>query len=197
MSEQIPAAALRAAAQAIRLAQSSSNPYVMVRHGRREDRAAVYDRFVLACARCARAGDGSGVEEVWAAWQAINLRARLPVREAASKVAGYALLISEPDGAGILTGLRISNDDHVQFRRQLAGDDEWISWELGDFVAIARDDLNRRWWTAPIRALRGLVSSRHRTARRQEIQAVDASLASMTRRNHDQSATVPSRQPEA
>ncbi|MFD8251516.1 hypothetical protein [Streptomyces werraensis] len=46
MSEQMAVAAARAAAQAVRLVQASANPYVMVKHGRREDRAAAYDRFM-------------------------------------------------------------------------------------------------------------------------------------------------------
>ncbi|MGW2038704.1 hypothetical protein [Streptomyces virginiae] len=43
------ASGAKMAGTALRTAQAASNPYVMVKHGHREDRAAVYDRFIAAC----------------------------------------------------------------------------------------------------------------------------------------------------
>lgn len=169
MSEQTALAALRAAPQAVRLAESASSPYVSVRHGRREDRAAAYDRFVLACARCARARDGSGVEEVWAAWRAVNLRAPVQVRKAASKLAGITLSIAEPMGAGVKAKSAIALNKGTEASKGLAGEDVWLSELLSEFVVVARADLGRRWWKAPVWAWRDLMMWRREKRRKPEL----------------------------
>ncbi|MFC9636788.1 hypothetical protein ACFTY8_48560 [Streptomyces mirabilis] len=86
MEPQIPAAVARSGAQAAsRMMQAASSPYVMVRHGRREDRAAVYDRFIAACARVFHNGkvDQDTAAELLAALLALDLRAPKHVRTAA------------------------------------------------------------------------------------------------------------------
>ncbi|MEV8113420.1 hypothetical protein AB0O69_00865 [Streptomyces xiamenensis] len=85
-------AGLRAANQARQLLQGGSNPLVAVKHGRREDRAVVYDRFLSLCIgfyRLRRDG-GNGKDEValqadefYSALYAIELRAPRDVRHAA------------------------------------------------------------------------------------------------------------------
>ncbi|MFJ7105653.1 hypothetical protein [Streptomyces albogriseolus] len=82
---QTAAAVARAATQAARLVGASANPYVMVKHGRREDRAAAYDRFIAACAAAYYDGemDRGSITELLAALQAVQLRAPKHVRYAA------------------------------------------------------------------------------------------------------------------
>lgn len=58
----------------------------MVKHGRREDRAAAYDRFIGACAAFYRDRDPSGVNDLYAALHAVELRAPRPVRETAANL---------------------------------------------------------------------------------------------------------------
>ncbi|MFG2984935.1 hypothetical protein ACGFYQ_27375 [Streptomyces sp. NPDC048258] len=79
------AGAARAGAAALRAAQSASNPYVMVKHGRREDRAAAYDRFIGATTAFYHDGemDEADVNGLLAALLAIELRAPRHVRNAA------------------------------------------------------------------------------------------------------------------
>jgi hypothetical protein len=57
----------------------------MVKHGRREDRAAAYDRFIAACAAAYYDGemDRGSITELLAALQAVQLRAPKHVRYAA------------------------------------------------------------------------------------------------------------------
>ncbi|MFF3691058.1 hypothetical protein [Streptomyces sp. NPDC002187] len=43
MTEMAAAAAAKAGMQAARLVQGAASPYVVVKHGQREDRAAAYD----------------------------------------------------------------------------------------------------------------------------------------------------------
>lgn len=83
---QTATAAARAAAVAARMVKTSASPYVMVKHGRREDRAASYDRFIAACAASFYDGemDRDGVTELLAALQAVELRAPKHVRYAAN-----------------------------------------------------------------------------------------------------------------
>ncbi|MET9387924.1 hypothetical protein ABZY09_44790 [Streptomyces sp. NPDC002928] len=83
---QTAAAAAKTAMTAARLVKASANPYVMVKHGRREDRAAAYDRFIAACAASFYDGDmdRDGITELLAALQAVVLRAPKHVRHAAN-----------------------------------------------------------------------------------------------------------------
>uniref|UniRef100_UPI003F491A5D hypothetical protein n=1 Tax=Streptomyces chartreusis TaxID=1969 RepID=UPI003F491A5D len=82
---QTAAAVARAATQAARLVGASASPYVMVKHGRREDRATAYDRFIAACAAAYYDGemDRGSITELLAALQAVQLRAPKHVRYAA------------------------------------------------------------------------------------------------------------------
>ncbi|MFD5379071.1 hypothetical protein ACFWJE_32480 [Streptomyces griseoincarnatus] len=83
---EIAASAGRAVGQAARLTQSTSNPYVMVKHGRREDRAAVYDRYIAACAGAFHDAslDREGTTELLVALMAVRMRAPKEVRVAAA-----------------------------------------------------------------------------------------------------------------
>ncbi|MFD5977778.1 hypothetical protein [Streptomyces bacillaris] len=89
MVELATGAAMRATAQAMRIAQAATNPLVAVRHGRREDRATVYDRFLALCVTFYRLRRDGGddmplrVDELYAALHAIELRAPREVRRAA------------------------------------------------------------------------------------------------------------------
>ncbi|MGA5183055.1 hypothetical protein [Streptomyces pseudogriseolus] len=100
MSEQMAVAGARAAAQGLRLAQASANPYVMVKHGRREDRAAAYDRFIAACAGVFYDGslDRAGTTELLVARMAVELRAPVPVRNAAERL--FRLIVGHDWGYG-------------------------------------------------------------------------------------------------
>ncbi|WPB91126.1 hypothetical protein [Streptomyces malaysiensis] len=93
---------LRALNQARRLIQDGSNPLVAVKHGRREGRAVVYDRFLSLCISFYRlrreqyvprdqGGDAAALEEaiplmvdeLYSALYAIELRSPAEVRKAA------------------------------------------------------------------------------------------------------------------
>ncbi|MEU9757563.1 hypothetical protein AB0D90_31290 [Streptomyces althioticus] len=99
MSEQMAMAGARAAAQALRLVQASGSPYVMVKHGRREDRAAVYDRFMAACAGVFYDGslDRAGTTELLVARLAVEVRAPAAVRFAAERL--FRLIVGHDWGA--------------------------------------------------------------------------------------------------
>ncbi|MGW2331704.1 hypothetical protein ACWC5C_38970 [Streptomyces sp. NPDC001700] len=88
MTEMAGAAAAKAGVQAARLVQGAASPYVMVKHGRREDRAAAYDRFIAACVPIFHSGelDQTRVTEMYTALLAIELRAPAKVRAAAHQL---------------------------------------------------------------------------------------------------------------
>ncbi|MFF7928748.1 hypothetical protein ACFZDP_48230 [Streptomyces mirabilis] len=88
MTEMAAAAAAKAGVQAARLVQGAASPYVMVKHGRREDRAAAYDRFIAACVPLFHNGelDQTRVTEMHTALLAIELRAPAKVRAAAHQL---------------------------------------------------------------------------------------------------------------
>lgn len=132
------------------MVQSAASPYVTVRYGRREDRAAAYDELLLACTRCAGATDGTGVEDVWAAVQAVAMRARQPVVREAQKLATAALTIAAPDRAGLV---RYEPTPRELLERQgwePYGTEENLRWAVEDFVRVARADLDRHWWNVPV-----------------------------------------------
>jgi hypothetical protein len=158
----------KSAQAASRMLTAGSSPLVMVRHGRREDRAAVYDRFVLACARCLRAGDGDGVEDVWATWTAIDLRCRPSVRKAAGDLAGYTLAVADPHDSGsfyrdfmdiqfVASDLPWADEPYPGARDYKTEGAVMLSY-LTAFVKSARADLNRRWWNAPVWAWRDVTA---------------------------------------
>lgn len=148
---------IRASAQAAGMAwQSARQPLVMVRLGRREDRAAAYDRFIEACARCARARDGSLVDDVWATWQAINLRAHPKVRHAAQHLAMNVFAIADPNGAGRWYAKRMDRllrtegawlYETIMLSEGEDYDDEFVRL-VSHFVAAAREDL-APWYLKP------------------------------------------------
>ncbi|MFD4224696.1 hypothetical protein [Streptomyces griseus] len=82
--------AAKAASAALKIWQAASNPLVAVKHGRREDRAATYDRFIALCIKVHHPTepDGPGdpllAEELYATFLAIHLRAPRNVRKASS-----------------------------------------------------------------------------------------------------------------
>ncbi|MDH6193150.1 hypothetical protein M2168_006268 [Streptomyces sp. CZ24] len=77
-------ALLQALTPLLKAAQTASNPLVTVKHGRREDRAAVYDRFVGACtAFYGGEREPSAAVDLLSALQALELRAPWRVRHAA------------------------------------------------------------------------------------------------------------------
>lgn len=71
----------------LQAAQASSNPLVTVKHGRREDRAAVYDRYVGACtAFYTDSKNPAHAAGLVRALQALELRAPRKTREAAEQL---------------------------------------------------------------------------------------------------------------
>ncbi|WP_207220978.1 hypothetical protein [Streptomyces albidoflavus] len=165
MSEMAVAAA-RAGVQAARLAQSVGNPYVMVKHGRREDRAAVYDRFIAACAGVFHEPvlDREGTTELLVALMAIELRAPRHVRDAATELFGdlvgpcgldvkwwYAHEVAcEPDEeagqGGAERGVAEGAGRAEPFTRSQIRSSEQFLAALGRFARIARRDVTARWW---------------------------------------------------
>jgi hypothetical protein len=90
-----------AARQLLQMAQTASNPLTVVKHGRREDRAVAYDRFIQACTRAVRDRERhDGIGEVWSTWQAINLRADKTVRTSAEALVDRMLAIADPGAMG-------------------------------------------------------------------------------------------------
>ncbi|MEI5009100.1 hypothetical protein RB196_19020 [Streptomyces sp. PmtA] len=176
----LPPGAAQAIAQAARMMQAAASPYVLVKHGRREDRAAVYDRFVQACARCGRAADGSGVEEVWATWQAINLRCRPAVREAADQLLHFTLAVADPDDSGNFAHDIVNvqflqadlpwGEDYAELgppmHRPTMG--EAMLAGINTFTRVARADLNRHWWKAPVWGWRDLRAWRQQRAHKRQ-----------------------------
>ncbi|MGW8362900.1 hypothetical protein ACWGK1_20285 [Streptomyces wedmorensis] len=96
MIEPTGAVAAKTLSPLTRMAQESANPLVAVKHGRREDRAAVYDRFIAVCITYyTPQGDenesnvvvrDADVHELFAALYALELRAPRHVRDAARKL---------------------------------------------------------------------------------------------------------------
>ncbi|MFE7965394.1 hypothetical protein ACFU0X_20560 [Streptomyces cellulosae] len=110
MSEQLAVAgtkvATAAAAEALKMARSAASPYVMVKHGRREDRAAAYDRFVAACAVLFSRTrlDDNATTELVVSYMAIEMRAPTEVRRAAyvmfRRIIGISALIGGTSPSG-------------------------------------------------------------------------------------------------
>ncbi|MGX1680462.1 hypothetical protein ACWIFK_20220 [Streptomyces althioticus] len=118
MSEQLAAAgarvAARAASEALKAARSAASPYVMVKHGRREDRAAAYDRFIAACAVLFSRTelDHDDVTELVVSYMAVDLRAPDEVRTAAEvlfrRIVGFRGALGGTSRAGWWT---VPDDD--------------------------------------------------------------------------------------
>ncbi|RZD62117.1 hypothetical protein C0Q58_16850 [Streptomyces albidoflavus] len=82
-----PQAVLKLIMPLLQAAQASSNPLVTVKHGRREDRAAVYDRYVCACtALYTDSKNPVHAAGLVRALQALELRAPRKTREAAEQL---------------------------------------------------------------------------------------------------------------
>ena len=154
----IPAAALR---QVLSMAQAVASPTTLVKHGRREDRAMAYDRFLQACARAVRnRADHDGIADVWSTWQAVNLRSRRHVREAASAVVDRVLATADQgalgEGQRWIFGLEeldyLPREDlEVEFGVDISKDDEVVFMNpMEAFVKVARMDLLERWWHWPL-----------------------------------------------
>jgi hypothetical protein len=80
-------AASQAARMSLQAAQQAAKPYIMVKLGRREGRAAAYERLITTATSYHYSREGLG--ELLAAWHAIALRAPRPVRDAAHKLAHW------------------------------------------------------------------------------------------------------------
>ncbi|MGO4747831.1 hypothetical protein AB4212_04200 [Streptomyces sp. 2MCAF27] len=107
-----PDDALKPASAALRIWQAANNPLVAVKHGRREDRAAVYDRFITLCINVFRPTTADQpeenrltedrllfAEELYATHLAIQLRAPRDVREASSRLC--SAIIGDPIDGGL------------------------------------------------------------------------------------------------
>ncbi|QPP07295.1 hypothetical protein G4Z16_13880 [Streptomyces bathyalis] len=73
----MPDPLIPATSQALNAARAATTPYVMVRHGRTEDRAAAYDRFIRVCSVAFYDGrlEHEDITELLSAVLAIDLRA--------------------------------------------------------------------------------------------------------------------------
>ncbi|MFH8760324.1 hypothetical protein [Streptomyces atroolivaceus] len=149
--------------QLMQLAQNAANPMTVVKHGRREDRAVAYDRFIQACNRAVRDREKhDGIGEVWSTWQSINLRADKTVRAAAEKLVDRVLAIADPGAMGewrrwVFDTERepdlTREDVEREFGRDLSQDEEVLFHRATrDFIQVARRDLLRRFWHGPIPA---------------------------------------------
>ncbi|MEV4905741.1 hypothetical protein AB0N46_13935 [Streptomyces albidoflavus] len=155
MTDPVSGLSGRAAAQLISAARAAANPITVVRHGRREDRASVYDRFVQACSHAVATHDREAMAEVWTALQAIKLRADRAVREAAEALFQRVAMIADPGATGTwarwVDDLEMEGaerpDLEQEFGTDLSRDDDvrFLS-ALDDFITLARLDLLRRWW---------------------------------------------------
>ncbi|MFE6268049.1 hypothetical protein ACFVQ9_04565 [Streptomyces goshikiensis] len=85
--------------------QAAGNPYVMVKHGRREDRAGVYDRFIAAAAAfyLDAALTPAGTGELLAARMAVQLRAPKAVREAAETLFRHIVTVGSKEPEELLS----------------------------------------------------------------------------------------------
>ncbi|MEU2675200.1 hypothetical protein ABZ622_41780 [Streptomyces sp. NPDC007164] len=154
------------------MAQAAANPYVMVKHGRREDRAAVYDRFIALCSTfyCGRTSDH--VNDLFAALHAINLRAPRHIREAADGL--FIRIVGQPYDPETLADWGVPVEEHhpseapylghevrlvevplvppdVNSTKVIASTFE-LREEIDTFVDLARIDVNGRWnwWHWPL-----------------------------------------------
>ncbi|MCK1813290.1 hypothetical protein MTQ13_03210 [Streptomyces sp. XM4011] len=162
-----------AAGQLAALSRAASNPLTVVKHGKREDRAAAYDRFLHACAQAVASRDPSVFEdagrvdgpeifenhpELWAAWYAINLRANKPVRDAAHKLVRQVARIADPGVMGMweryVAAIEWGGPNpglELEFGEDISQSATAVFLrELDEFVRAARIDLMRRWWHAPL-----------------------------------------------
>ncbi|MET9735640.1 hypothetical protein ABZZ79_34945 [Streptomyces sp. NPDC006458] len=159
--EPISAAAggARGAGAALRMAQSAASPYVMVKHGRREDRAAVYDRFIAACAAFFFDGqaDRYVVTEMLASLQAVELRAPKHVRLAANQLFEYIVSMDTTEGGSVptLQWTKLTRSARLIGTRdmfELDGDEvvssDILLMGLREFTEIARLDVTARWYHA-------------------------------------------------
>lgn len=120
-------AAVKAISPLTRMLQQSGNPLVAVKHGRREDRAAVYDRFTRVCLSFYRPNSYENddsvedvyVHELFAALHALELRAPRHVREAARRL--FWGILGEPFAEG---GQADEEPDYAGFWQQLGEDEE-------------------------------------------------------------------------
>ncbi|WP_432112636.1 hypothetical protein [Streptomyces sp. S1] len=154
------------------MAQTAANPYVMVKHGRREDRAGVYDRFIALCSTFYRERTPDHVNDLLAALHAINLRAPRDIRKAADYL--FNRIVGDPSDPETLADWGIPVDDEhpsikdnllheVQLREaaqppldvnstKVIANTFELHNEIGTFVDLARIDVNGRWrwWHRPL-----------------------------------------------
>ncbi|MFI1975424.1 hypothetical protein [Streptomyces wedmorensis] len=160
----IPAA--RAAGSALQMVRAAASPYVMVKHGRREDRAAAYDRFIAACTAFYHDGemDPADVNGLLAALLSIELRAPRHVRDAANDL--FQQLVAVPAIAGktgwvreLPEDLAVEEEKRVQGwmvpfeytasgrrRHKVVTSSIELLTEIRAFADIARLDVTARWW---------------------------------------------------
>ncbi|CAM5675794.1 hypothetical protein [Streptomyces mordarskii] len=104
-------ALLRTLTPLLKATQTASNPLVTVKHGRREGRAAVYDRFIGACtAFYGGEREPSAAVDLLSALQALELRAPRHVRHAAEGF--FQEIAGSPYESGALVQFtRVSDSD--------------------------------------------------------------------------------------
>lgn len=139
------------------MAQAATNPYVMVKHGRREDRAATYDRFIAACGAFFFDGqvDRYVVTELLASLQAVELRAPKHVRLAANDLFEYITSVDTTEGGPTpsLSWTTLTRSARLSGTRdewELGGDEvvssSTLLMGLREFTEAARLDVLGRWW---------------------------------------------------
>ncbi|MFF9638736.1 hypothetical protein ACF1D2_29680 [Streptomyces bacillaris] len=167
----MPDPLIPAAGQALNAARAAASPYVMLRHGRTEDRAASYDRFIRACSVAFHDGrlEHENVTELLSAVLAIDLRAPRHVRAAANQLfgrlvgaavmaplghprTGWHTTVDVPEGQVVSTidlhlrGLtQLQHGEHGSELPIITSNAELLQ-QLREFAEVARIDVTTRWW---------------------------------------------------
>jgi hypothetical protein len=135
--------------------QAATSPYVMIRLGRREDRAAAYDRFIAECHLAFSGKDPGQLHSLWNAWQSINMRCRRDVREAAELLVKQVMntVTAHAGGRVFYPDVRDEAMPSPREDRRQRTDEEMQTWEeerflreVGEFVEAVRGDLQPFYW---------------------------------------------------
>ncbi|MCX5261782.1 hypothetical protein OOK27_47975 [Streptomyces canus] len=165
----MPDPIIPAAGQAFNAARAAATPYVMVRHGRTEDRAAAYDRFIRACSVAFHDGrlGHEDITELLSAVLAIDLRAPRHVRAAANQLfgrlvgamvfpsslggptTGWNTTVDIPEGQEGVSLFDLRLKGLVQYgpgELPIITSNAELLEQLREFAETARLDVTSRWW---------------------------------------------------
>lgn len=140
------------AGPALKMAQAASNPLVAVKHGRREDRAVVYDRFLALCVVFCRDDSEddkaqANVDALYGALQAIELRAPRHVRVEARKL--FWSIVGRPENLGLFPlwiELTATREDFEPVPVDRGPEDVPTDEELAEAYEKRQQELRRGLW---------------------------------------------------